>query len=96
MGQFIPIPKRLDDIGQSIVDSCYTVHSMLGPGLLESVYSLCLEEEIKSRSLRVQCQLPVPVVYKGLRLEGGFRIDILVEDEVIIELKAVDVRASCV
>lgn len=90
-GGFLPIPARLNDIGTAVVDACYAVHSTLGPGLLESVYSLCLTEEIRSRALRVQSQQPVPVVYKGMRLEGGFRIDLLVEGEVIIELKAVDV-----
>lgn len=51
MGVFLPIPARLNEIGTTIVDSCYTVHSLLGPGLLESVYALCLAEEIKSRAL---------------------------------------------
>jgi GxxExxY protein len=91
MGVFLPIPARLNEIGTTIVDSCYTVHSLLGPGLLESVYALCLAEEIKSRALHVQLQQPVPVVYKGIQLEGGFRLDLLVESQVIVELKAVDI-----
>lgn len=91
MGVLLPIPARLNEIGTIVVDSCYTVHSLLGPGLLESVYALCLAEEIKSRALRVQSQQPVPVVYKGIQLEGGFRLDLLVENQVIVELKAVDI-----
>ncbi|GJQ22075.1 MAG: hypothetical protein HBSIN02_24300 [Bacteroidia bacterium] len=91
MGEFLPIPVRLNEIGTAIVEASYAVHSTLGPGLLESVYSLCLTEELKSRGLQVQSQQPLPVVYKGITLEGGYRVDLLVEGEVIVELKAVEI-----
>ena len=90
MGDFKPISSALNRITGEIVDACYAVHNQLGPGLLESVYLLCLEYELRSRGLDVKVQQPVPVVYREVRLEGGFRIDLLVENEVVIELKAVD------
>lgn len=62
----------------------------LGPGLLESVYELTLSYELKKAGLHVQTQVPLPVIYDGLKLEGGFRIDILVENLVIIEIKSIE------
>jgi GxxExxY protein len=66
------------------------VHSQLGPGLLESVYELCLEHELAKAGLHVQRQVPHPVCYDGLRLDGGLRLDLLVENQIVIEVKAVD------
>jgi GxxExxY protein len=81
----------LEKIGAQIVDASYQVHKELGPGLLESVYEFCLMDELKSRNLTVNSQVKLPVVYKGKQLEKEFIIDILVEDEIIIELKAVEI-----
>ena len=82
---------ELDNIGTKIVDAAYSVHKELGPGLLESVYGFCLIEELKSRNLTVNSQMTLPVVYKGKALNKEFIIDLLVENEIIIELKAVEI-----
>jgi len=82
---------ELDNIGTKIVDAAYSVHKELGPGLLESVYEFCLIEELKSRNLTVASQMKLPVVYKGKVLNKEFIIDLLVENEIIIELKAVEI-----
>ncbi|MBP1676266.1 MAG: hypothetical protein H6Q20_825 [Bacteroidetes bacterium] len=81
---------ELERIGAKIVDAAYHVHKELGPGLLESVYEYCLIEELKSRNLTVNSQIKLPVVYKGKQLDKEFIMDILVENEIIIELKAVE------
>ncbi len=82
---------QYEEIGQIIVQASYEVHKELGPGLLESVYEVCLEEEIKRLKLRVERQVRIPVVFKGKTLGKDFIIDLLVENEVIIELKAVEI-----
>jgi len=66
------------------------VHSTLGPGLLESVYEVCLAHELHKRGFKVQRQVVVPIEYDGLTFDEGFRIDLLVEDSIIVELKTVD------
>ena len=66
------------------------VHSSLGPGLLESVYQGCLLHELRKRGLNVAAQVPLPVVYEGERIELGFRIDLLIENLVIVEIKSID------
>lgn len=79
-----------NQIGTVIVDSCFKVHTVLGPGLLESVYEVALSHELQSRGLIVTRQKEIPVVYEGNQLNVGFRADILIEDKVIIELKSVE------
>jgi GxxExxY protein len=86
--------EELDRIATEIVDSAYSVHSNLGPGLLESVYEVCLEHELKKRGLVVERQLQLPVIYDSIRIDAGFRLDLVVEDAVIVELKAVDALTS--
>jgi GxxExxY protein len=81
---------ELEKIGAKIVDAAYHVHKELGPGLLESVYEYCLIEELKSRNLTVASQIKLPVIYKGKQLDKEFVMDILVENEIVIELKAVE------
>ncbi len=90
MGEFVPLSSEIEEIAKEIVDACYQVHKNLGPGLLESAYELCLAHELRCREIEVDVQRPLPVVYKGTRLEGGYRVDLLVEDSVVIELKAVE------
>ena len=80
----------INDITGVIVDSAMNVHTELGPGLLESTYEACLIYELKSRGLIVQNQLNLPVIYKNTQIDCGYRIDLLVENEVLVELKAVD------
>lgn len=80
----------VDKIGAQIVDSALKIHKQLGPGLLESAYQACLAHDLKKRGLKVECELPQPVEYDGIKLEVGYRIDMLVEDCVIIENKTVE------
>ena len=80
----------INRITGQIVDSAMRVHSHLGPGLLESAYEACLAYELQKRGLGIHRQLALPVEYDGLRVDAGYRIDLLVEDAVIVELKAVD------
>src|SRR4051812_21472703 len=73
-----------------IVDSAMKVHTRLGPGLLESAYQTCLAYELRNRGLVVLTQYPIPVMYDGITLEVGYRADMLVDDSIIVELKAAD------
>jgi GxxExxY protein len=79
-----------DQITGAVVNAAMKVHSALGPGLLESVYGRCLTHELRKVGLRVQNQVWLPVVYEGIEIEGGYKIDLLVEDVVVVELKVVD------
>ena len=73
-----------------VITAAMKVHSALGPGLLESAYELCLMHELRSAGLSVQSQLALPVSYHGVKLDAGYRIDLLVEDLVVVEIKTVD------
>jgi GxxExxY protein len=73
-----------------VVNAAMRVHSVLGPGLLESAYQVCLEQELRKRGLIVEPQLGLPVVYEGEKLDLGYRIDLLVENLVIVEIKCVE------
>ena len=81
--------SRIEVIGNETIDGAMRVHSTFGPGLLESAYQAGLAEELRLRGLFVQTQVEVPIVYRGIRLEVGYRIDLLVERSVIVDLKAV-------
>jgi GxxExxY protein len=85
-----PIGSDLDRIAKEVVDAAFRVHRELGPGLLESVYEACLRHEIGKRGHAVRHQVPVPIIYDGVRLDAGLRLDLLVEDALIVELKAVE------
>ncbi len=87
---FAPVPKREESIAKQIVQASYTVHKHLGPGLLEKVYEACLCHELRKVGLSVQRQLDIPIVYDGLVFKEVLRLDVLVEELVICELKAVD------
>jgi GxxExxY protein len=80
----------IDTIASEIVDSVFKVHKKLGPGLLESAYEACLEHELKKRGFDVQRQKAQPVYYDDIVIDVGYRIDLLVSDAIIIELKAVE------
>jgi len=82
---------QLNKLGSIILDSSIEVHKQLGPGLLESVYELSLFKELSVRNLNVKKQVSIPVLYKGEDLNAEFKIDILVENEIVIELKAVEI-----
>lgn len=79
-----------NEIAKEIVDAAYKIHTTLGPGLLESVYETVLAYELDKRFLSVVRQQPIPVVYERVKLEEGFRADIIVENKVIIEIKSVE------
>ncbi len=94
MNQLIQNKKSEEELNQLsgiIISAAIEVHKELGPGLLESVYEYCLFEELRSRGLEVRKQVLLPVIYKGRILEKTFVLDFLVEDEIIIELKAIEV-----
>jgi GxxExxY protein len=79
-----------DEITGQIVDAAMKVHSAIGPGLLESAYEACLAYELRQRGLEVRTQVELPVMYEDVRIDVGYRIDMLVEDTVIVELKAIE------
>jgi GxxExxY protein len=80
----------INEISGSVVDAAMKVHTALGPGLLESVYEKCLKHELTKRGLRVETQVWLPVIYDGVEIEGGYKIDLLVEGQVVVELKVVE------
>ena len=82
--------EYLNKLSKIILDSSIEVHRNLGPGLLESVYEVCLCKELNLRNINLQRQVSLPVEYKNEKLDADFRIDVLVENEIIIELKAVE------
>jgi len=79
-----------NEIAREIVDAAYQVHTRLGPGLLESVYEVVLAHELKKRGLQCRRQVAVPIEYDGIKFDEAFRVDVLVEDKVIVELKSVE------
>ena len=87
---FAPLSENEEETAKHIVDAAYTVHKELGPGLLEKVYEVCLCHELSKRGLRSERQVAIPIAYDGIVFDEGLRLDVLVEDLVICELKAVD------
>jgi GxxExxY protein len=79
-----------DPLTAAIIGGAIEVHRALGPGLLESIYEECLAHELVERGLKIQRQVPLPVVFKGKRLDCGYRIDMIVNDSVLLELKAIE------
>jgi GxxExxY protein len=82
--------ERLNLLSNRVIGAALRVHDELGPGMLESAYEACLSYELLDQGLSVERQKSVPVVYRGRRLECGYRIDLLVEDELIVEVKAIE------
>jgi GxxExxY protein len=83
-----------NDIATKIIGACIEVHRQLGPGLLESAYETCLAYELQQMGLEIKQQIALPIVYKDIQLSAGYRIDLLVENKVIVELKSVDALAD--
>ena len=81
---------KVNEVSGIVVDAALKVHTALGPGLLESAYEACLLHELRNRGLRVLAQAALPVVYDGVKIDVGYRIDLLMEDAVVVELKAVE------
>ena len=90
MRVFEPLPAETERLATIVVDAAFKVHSNLGPGLLESVYEICLAHELRKRGLAIETQVAIPVTYDGIRLEAGLRLDILVERQLLVEIKAVE------
>lgn len=88
--QRAPIPERLEQIATLVVHAAYTVHKKLGPGLLESVYEICLAHELQKAGLRVERQVALAIEYDGIRIEGALRLDLLIEGCFVVEVKAVE------
>ncbi|HKS71274.1 MAG TPA: GxxExxY protein [Ktedonobacterales bacterium] len=86
--------RELSQVSNAIIGAAMRVHSALGPGLLESAYEACLALELTERGMQVERQKPLPVTYRGMQVECGFRLDMLVEDAVVVELKAVEALTS--
>jgi GxxExxY protein len=91
-----PFPAlRVNDVSGAIVSSAMHVHSVLGPGLLESAYQGCLAHELRKRGFEVASQVGLPVVFDGEKIELGYRIDLVVENLVIVEVKSVEANSPC-
>jgi len=82
--------EKLNKISYDIIGCAYKVHSALGPGLLESTYEACLAHELQKSNYNIEVQKPLPVIYDEVKLEVGYRIDLLVENSVVVELKSVE------
>ncbi len=84
------VDPKLNAIAKEVVDAAFEIHTKLGPGLLESLYENCLIHEIGLRNLKVRRQVSIPVIYKNIKFDDGLRLDLLVENCLIVELKAVE------
>jgi GxxExxY protein len=84
------LSKREEFIAKKIIDAAFTVHKLLGPGLLERVYEVCFCHELSKRKLKYQRQVDLPITYDGMVFDEGLRLDVFVEELIICELKAVD------
>lgn len=89
-----PLPRRTEEVARDVVDAAIAVHRALGPGLLESAYEACLAHELERRGRTVLKQIALPLVYEEVRMDVGYRVDLLVDSAVIVEVKAVDALAQ--
>ena len=87
---YVPVPQDVERVGKAVLDASFKVHTALGPGLLESVYETCAAFETRESGLRVATQVALPVTYKDIKMDAGLRLDMLVEDCVIVEFKSVE------
>jgi GxxExxY protein len=90
MGYGETTSEEIERIGKEIVDAAFKVHSKLGPGLLESAYRVVMAYEMRKRGLEAQVEVPIPVVYEEVRLDAGYRLDLLVNRVIIVELKSIE------
>ena len=88
--EFDPIPREVEATAAQVVDAALKVHRALGPGLLESAYETCLCHELSKRGVSFDRQRAWPIAYDGIKLDSGFRLDLLVENQIVVELKAVE------
>ena len=87
---FAPISPNVERVGKVVLDAAFKVHTALGPGLLESVYETCIAFEVRESGLQVATQVALPVLYKDIQMDAGLRLDMLVENCVIVEFKSVE------
>jgi GxxExxY protein len=87
---YVPVPPNVERVGKAVLDASFKVHTALGPGLLESVYQTCTAFEVKESGLSVATQVALPVTYRDIKMDAGLRLDMLVEDCVIVEFKSVE------
>lgn len=87
---FDPIPESLDQLANRTVHAAFLAHSQLGPGLLEGVYEACLEYELTKLGFSVQRQIKLPIEYDGVMLDANLRLDLLIEKQLIVEIKSLD------
>ncbi len=90
MTEPLPIPLETERLAEAAVDAAYKVHTELGPGLLESVYATCMCIELRSRGLIVLTEVQLPIFYQGHEIPGAFRIDLLINDDLTVEIKATE------
>ena len=88
--KFRELSQLEEEIGKAIVNAAFKVHKELGPGLLEKVYEVCVAHELRKAGYNVKRQIDIPIVYDGIQFDEGLRLDLLVNDLVIVELKAID------
>lgn len=82
--------KSLNELSYFVIRCALKVHTELGPGLLESAYEACLAHELRKNSLKIETQVALPVVYDGIKIDLGYRLDLVVEDQLVIEIKAIE------
>ena len=87
---YLPVPPHVERVGKAVLDASFKVHTALGPGLLESVYETCTAFEVRASGLSVVTQVALPVTYRDIKMDAGLRLDMLVEDCVIVEFKSVE------
>jgi GxxExxY protein len=88
------VSPEVNQTGRAVMDAAFAVHRELGPGLLESVYEHCLASDLVRAGLQVERRVPVPVTYRDERIDAAFRLDLLVERRVVVEIKSIDALAS--
>jgi len=91
---YVTLPDGLNELSQKVITHAYTVHSALGPGLLESTYKECLFYEIAKGGISIVKEKSLPLVYKDIKLDVGYRVDLLIENKLIVEIKSVDLLAD--
>jgi GxxExxY protein len=90
MDKYKELSQEEEQIGRAVVNAAYIIHKELGPGLLEKVYEVCMAHELRKAGFDVLRQIDIPIVYDGIQFDEGLRLDLLVNDKVIVELKAVE------
>lgn len=90
MNTYKELSQQEEEIGKAIVNAAYQIHKELGPGLLEKVYEVCMAHELRKIGFDVKRQIDIPIIYDNIQFDEGLRLDLLVNDLVIVELKAVD------